>query len=87
MTSLKRPAHDTSPKYGGIPSKMPTLVRQRSPVAAKSFLSPPSVDPEPYYLVKDSPGWSYGKNVHKSIWVLCAQHFNIFNNIVFDSDV
>ncbi|XP_071790554.1 mediator of RNA polymerase II transcription subunit 19-like isoform X2 [Asterias amurensis] len=59
MTSLKRPAHDTSPKYGGIPSKMPTLVRQRSPVAAKSFLSPPSVDPEPYYLVKDSPGWSY----------------------------
>ena len=59
MTSLKRPALETSPKYGGIPTKMPTLVRQRSPMASKPFLSPASVDPEPYYLMKDAPGTLY----------------------------
>ncbi|XP_022101969.1 mediator of RNA polymerase II transcription subunit 19-like [Acanthaster planci] len=54
MTSLKRPTHELSPKYGGIPTKMPTLVRQRSPVASKSFMSSASVDPESYYLMKES---------------------------------
>ncbi|XP_041456138.1 LOW QUALITY PROTEIN: mediator of RNA polymerase II transcription subunit 19-like [Lytechinus variegatus] len=55
MSLFKRSPSDSSSNYGGIPPKMPTPIRQRSPMPTKQFLSPPSVDPEPFYLLKDPP--------------------------------
>ncbi|XP_071479382.1 mediator of RNA polymerase II transcription subunit 19-like [Diadema antillarum] len=33
---------------------MPTPLRQRSPMSSKQFVSPSSIDPDPFYLLKDS---------------------------------
>ena len=58
MSSMKRSLSETSPKYGGIPAKMPTPVRQKSPATPRPFASPMGADPEPFYLFKEAPGLS-----------------------------